>query len=144
MAPPLLEVLRQFDGRCVDGAIVSGWNTKFDEAFLYRAYRQCGLPWRFDYHIFDVWSLYKHLQLIGKLPADLRLGLGTIAHHFNIVRDGEDAHDLHAVAGRQESGGNRPLQRRAAGTQAAVARHNDPRIVAQPAQREWQRPSYVG
>ena len=91
-APPLLDVLRQFDSRCADGAIVSGWNTKFDEAFLYRAYRQCGLPWRFDYHIFDVWSLYKRLQLIGTLPADLRLGLGTIARHFNIVRDGEDAH----------------------------------------------------
>lgn len=91
-APPLLDVLRQFDKRCADGAIVSGWNTKFDEAFLYRAYRQCGLPWRFDYHIFDVWSLYKRLQLIGKLPADLHLGLGTIAQHFNIVRDGEDAH----------------------------------------------------
>lgn len=91
-APPLLDVLRQFDSRCADGAIVSGWNTKFDEAFLYRAYRQCGLPWRFDYHIFDVWSLYKRLQLIGTFPADLHLGLGTIARHFNIVRDGEDAH----------------------------------------------------
>jgi DNA polymerase III subunit epsilon len=92
MAPPLLEVLRHFDSRCADGAIVSGWNTKFDEAFLYKAYRQCGLPWRFDYHIFDVWSLYKHLQLIGKLPHDLHLGLGTIARHFNIVHDGEDGH----------------------------------------------------
>ncbi len=91
-APLLLDVLRQFDSRCADGAIMSGWNTKFDEAVLYRAYRQCGLPWRFDYHIFDVWSLYKRLQLISKLPADLRLGLGTIARHFNIVRDGEDAH----------------------------------------------------
>ena len=91
-APPLLDVLRQFDSRCADGAIVSGWNTKFDEAFLYRAYQQCGLPWRFDYHIFDVWSLYKRLQLIGTFPADLHLGLGTIARHFNIVRDGEDAH----------------------------------------------------
>jgi DNA polymerase-3 subunit epsilon len=91
-APPLVDVLRQFDSRCAEGAIVSGWNTKFDEAFLYRAYRQCGLPWRFDYHIFDVWSLYKRLQLIGTFPADLHLGLGTIARHFNIVRDGEDAH----------------------------------------------------
>ena len=91
-APPLLDVLRRFDSRCADGAIVSGWNTKFDEAFLYRAYRQCGLPWRFDYHIFDVWSLYKRLQLIGTFPANLHLGLGTIARHFNIVRDGEDAH----------------------------------------------------
>ena len=91
-APPLLDVLRQFDSRCADGAIVSGWNTKFDEAFLHRAYQQCGLPWRFDYHIFDVWSLYKRLQLIGTFPADVHLGLGTIARHFNIVRDGEDAH----------------------------------------------------
>src|SRR5262245_64120347 len=39
-APLLLDVLRQFDSRCADGAIVSGWNTKFDEAFLYRAYHQ--------------------------------------------------------------------------------------------------------
>jgi DNA polymerase III epsilon subunit-like protein len=91
-APPLDEVLRQFDSRCVDEAILSGWNTKFDEAFLYKAYQRYGLPWRFDYHIFDVWSLYKRLQLIRKLPADLHLGLGTIAQHYNIVRDGEDHH----------------------------------------------------
>src|SRR5215470_3320306 len=91
-APPLLDVLRQFDSRCADGAIMSGWNTKFDEAFLFRAYRQCGLPWRFDYHIFDVWSLYKRLQLIGALPADVHIGLETIARRFNIVHAGEDAH----------------------------------------------------
>lgn len=91
-APPLYEVLQQFDKRCADEAILSGWNTKFDEAFLYKAYKQYGLPWRFDYHIFDVWSLYKRLQLIGKLPADMHLGLGTIAQHYNIVRDGEDHH----------------------------------------------------
>jgi DNA polymerase III epsilon subunit-like protein len=91
-APPLQEVLRQFDGRCADEAILSGWNTKFDEAFLYKAYQRYGLSWRFDYHIFDVWSLYKRLQLIGKLPADLHLGLGTVARHYDIVRDGEDHH----------------------------------------------------
>ncbi|GIX46552.1 MAG: hypothetical protein KatS3mg131_0763 [Candidatus Tectimicrobiota bacterium] len=91
-APPLEEVLRRFDRRCADGAVLSGWNTKVDEAFLYRAYRRCGLPWRFDYHVFDVWSLYKHLQLRGKLPADLHIGLSTIAKYFNIVRDGESAH----------------------------------------------------
>lgn len=91
-APPLLEVLRQFDSRCHKDAILSGWNTKFDELFLYRAYQRYNLPWRFDYHIFDVWSLYKRLQLVGKLPADLRLGLGTIAKHYNITRDGENHH----------------------------------------------------
>lgn len=91
-APALYEVLQQFDRRCADGAIVSGWNTKFDEAFLYKAYQRYGMTWRFDYHIFDVWSLYKRLQLLGKLPADLHLGLGTVARHYNIVRDGEDAH----------------------------------------------------
>jgi len=91
-APPLDTVLRQFDGRCADDAIISGWNTKFDEAFLYRAYQRYGIKWRFDYHIFDVWSLYKRLQLTGKLPADLHLGLGTVAKHYNIVRDGEDHH----------------------------------------------------
>ena len=69
-AAPLEEVLRQFDKRCQDEAIISGWNTKFDEAFLYRAYQRYGIPWRFDYHIFDVWSLYKRFQLLGVLPAD--------------------------------------------------------------------------
>jgi DNA polymerase-3 subunit epsilon len=91
-APPLEEVLRQFDSRCANEAILSGWNTKFDEAFLYKAYQRYGLRWRFDYHIFDVWSLYKRLQLIGRLPAGLHLGLGTVAQHYNIVRDGEDHH----------------------------------------------------
>lgn len=91
-APPLYEVLRQFDSRCADEAIVSGWNTKFDEAFLFKAYQRYGLKWRFDYHIFDVWSLYKRLQLTGKLPADLHLGLGTVAQHYQIVHAGEDHH----------------------------------------------------
>lgn len=91
-APSLHDVLQQFDRRCADEAIISGWNTKFDEAFLYKAYQRYGIPWRFDYHIFDVWSLYKRLQLIGKLPADMHLGLGTVAQHYNIVRDGEDHH----------------------------------------------------
>jgi DNA polymerase III epsilon subunit-like protein len=91
-APPLYEVLRQFDSRCSNEAILSGWNTKFDELFLYRAYQRYGLPWRFDYHNFDVWSLYKRLQLMGRLPADLRLGLGTIAAHYNVTREGEGHH----------------------------------------------------
>jgi DNA polymerase III epsilon subunit-like protein len=91
-APPLIDVLRQFDSRCADDAIISGWNTKFDEAFLYKAYQRYGLKWRFDYHIFDVWSLYKRLQLTGKLPADLHLGLGTVAEHYHIVQGGEDHH----------------------------------------------------
>jgi DNA polymerase III epsilon subunit-like protein len=34
-APPLEKVLRLFDSRCAKDAILSGWNTKFDEAFLY-------------------------------------------------------------------------------------------------------------
>jgi DNA polymerase III epsilon subunit-like protein len=91
-APPLYEVLLRFDSRCANEAVLSGWNTKFDELFLYRAYQRYGLPWRFDYHIFDVWSIYKRLQLMGKLPTDLRLGLGTIVKHYNIAQDGEDHH----------------------------------------------------
>ncbi len=91
-APPLVETLKQFDARCADNAVISGWNTKFDEAFLYKAYQHHGIPWRFDYHIFDVWSIYKRLQLTGKLPADMHLGLGTVAQYYNIVRDGEDHH----------------------------------------------------
>lgn len=91
-APPLEEVLRRFDERCRDEAIIGGWNTKFDEAFLYRAYQRHGIPWRFDYHIFDVWSLYKRFQLLGVLPADLHLGLGTVAEHYKLIREGEDHH----------------------------------------------------
>jgi DNA polymerase III epsilon subunit-like protein len=91
-ALPLVDVLKQFDQRCADHAVISGWNTKFDEAFLYKAYQRHGIPWRFDYHIFDVWSVYKRLQLLGKLPADMHLGLGTVAQYYNIVRDGEDHH----------------------------------------------------
>jgi DNA polymerase III epsilon subunit-like protein len=91
-APLLQDVLRRFDSRCAKDAILSGWNTKFDEAFLYKAYQRYGIPWRFDYHIFDVWSLYKRLQLVGKLPTDLHLGLGTVIQHYQLVRTGEDHH----------------------------------------------------
>jgi DNA polymerase III epsilon subunit-like protein len=91
-ALPLEEVLRNFDSRCAEDAIISGWNTKFDELFLYKAYQRHGIPWRFDYHIFDVWSLYKRLQLIGELPADMHLGLGTIAEHYKITQADENHH----------------------------------------------------
>ena len=47
-APPLYDVLQRFDSRCTDDAIISGWNTKFYEAFLYKAYHHYGINSRFD------------------------------------------------------------------------------------------------
>ena len=91
-APTLYDVLRGFDRRCADDAVLSGWNTKFDELFLYKAYQLYGIPWRFDYHIFDVWSIFKQHQLIGKLPSDLHLGLETVAEYFKLIEEGEDHH----------------------------------------------------
>ena len=39
-----------------------------------------------------MWSLYKHFQLLGALPADLHLGLGTVAEYCKEIREGEDQH----------------------------------------------------
>lgn len=71
-APSIGAALREFDKRVENYALLAGWNAKFDEAFLKAAYYKHQIPWRFDYHVLDVWALFKHRQLKGILPMSLR------------------------------------------------------------------------
>ena len=56
-APPLHRVIREFAEYAPAEAILCGHNVSFDVAFLQAAYRRVGLPYPFDYHTVDLWSI---------------------------------------------------------------------------------------
>jgi oligoribonuclease (3'-5' exoribonuclease) len=71
-------------------AVPAGQNVRMDVLFLERAYRACGLPWPFDYHVIDLATLFYAWSLVSGevLPAlSLRqaatwagLAQGAVAH----------------------------------------------------------------
>ena len=56
-APPLAEALKSFDSYAPHDAFLCGHNVSFDVAFLKEAYRRVGIPYSFDYHTIDIWSI---------------------------------------------------------------------------------------
>jgi len=72
-APYIDDVIREFDHRVEDKAVLAGWNVPFDVGFIKHAYYIAGVNWRFDYHTLDVWSLYYTLIQAGVLEGPLHL-----------------------------------------------------------------------
>lgn len=71
--------------------VPAGQNVRMDVLFLERAYRSCGMPYPFDYHVLDLATLYYAWSLVSGEPAraiSLRqaattaglLGEGGVAH----------------------------------------------------------------
>ncbi len=70
--------------------VPAGQNVRMDVAFLERGFRNCGMPWPFDYHVIDLATLYYawslvHGEELGALSlrhAATRAGLadGSIPH----------------------------------------------------------------
>ena len=71
--------------------VPAGQNVRMDVLFLERAYRNCGIPYPFDYHVLDLATLYYAWSLVSGEPAraiSLRqaattaglLGEGGVAH----------------------------------------------------------------
>ena len=56
-APTITEVIRDFDRYAGTGSLLCGHNVAFDAAFIREAYAKANIPYRFDYHILDVWSI---------------------------------------------------------------------------------------
>ena len=52
-------------------AVPAGQNVRMDVLFLERAYRRCGLPYPFDYHVIDLATLFYSWSLVAgeQLPA---------------------------------------------------------------------------
>ena len=40
-----------------DEVVLAAWNGAFDLGFLLENYRRLGLPWRWDFHFLELWSL---------------------------------------------------------------------------------------
>jgi oligoribonuclease (3'-5' exoribonuclease) len=75
-APPLRQVLGELSDLMPANALVvpAGQNVRMDVAFLERGYRNCGIPFPFDYHVIDLATLFYAWSLIsGERVAALSL-----------------------------------------------------------------------
>jgi len=91
-ALPLRQVLGEISALLPRGrtAVPAGQNVRMDVQFLERAYRSCGLPYPFDYHVIDlatlfyVWSLVvgEPVSALSLRQAASTAGLleGSVAH----------------------------------------------------------------
>lgn len=108
-ARPIREVLTELAEMLPKGrkVVPAGQNVRMDVLFLEKAYRACGIPWPFDYHVIDLATLYYAWSLVagetvsalslrqaattaglvnGAVPhraaADARLTLETFRHYL--------------------------------------------------------------
>ncbi len=75
-APPLRQVLTEMNELLPNGTLVvpAGQNVRMDVAFLERGYRNCGIPYPFDYHVIDLVTLFFTWSLVaGEKIASLSL-----------------------------------------------------------------------
>jgi DNA polymerase III epsilon subunit-like protein len=69
-APHVRQVLREITELLPSGRTVvpAGQNVRMDVLFLERAYRGCGMPWPFDYHVIDLATLFYAWSLVAGEP----------------------------------------------------------------------------
>ncbi len=61
------QALTEFAALCPKGKTVvpAGQNVRMDVVFLERAYKACGIPWPFDYHVIDLATLFYSWTLVA-------------------------------------------------------------------------------
>ena len=66
-APGIRQVLTEFadllPAECT--VVPAGQNVRMDVSFLERAYRNCAIPYPFDYHVIDLATLYYSWSLVA-------------------------------------------------------------------------------
>lgn len=69
-APHVREVLTELAAMCPKGKTVvpAGQNVRMDVIFLERAYKNCGIPLPFDYHVIDLATLFYAWSLVAGEP----------------------------------------------------------------------------
>ena len=75
-APKLRRVLTELSALLPSGATVvpAGQNVRMDVQFLERGFRNCGLPYPFDYHVIDLATLFYTWSLVhGEVVSALSL-----------------------------------------------------------------------
>ncbi|MCG8587712.1 MAG: 3'-5' exonuclease [Proteobacteria bacterium] len=66
-APPIRQVLTELKDMLPPGKkiVPAGQNVRMDVLFLERAYRQCEIPYPFDYHVIDLATLFYAWSLVA-------------------------------------------------------------------------------
>jgi DNA polymerase III epsilon subunit-like protein len=86
-ALPLRQALSELTGLLPKGRTVvpAGQNVRMDVQFLERGFKQCELPWPFDYHVIDLATLYYAWSLVAgeRVPA---LSLRQAASNAGLIR----------------------------------------------------------
>ena len=69
-APHVRQVLSELAAMCPPGKTVvpAGQNVRMDVIFLERAYKNCGIPYPFDYHVIDLATLFYAWSLVAGEP----------------------------------------------------------------------------
>jgi DNA polymerase III epsilon subunit-like protein len=66
-AVPIRQALSELSALAPKGKtlVPAGQNVRMDVQFIERAYRRCGLPYPFDYHVIDLATLYYAFSLVA-------------------------------------------------------------------------------
>lgn len=87
-APSLRTVINKFQKKFGTNVIIAPYGTIMDTAMLRVAYKKIGKPYKFDYHVFDVWPLCYTYMAKKKLLVNKKrfsgFSLNDIANHFKI------------------------------------------------------------
>ncbi len=73
--------------------IPAGQNVRMDVTFLERAYKACGIPYPFDYHVIDLATLFYAWSLVAGEPVPA-LSLRQAASLAGLARSGQAHHAL--------------------------------------------------
>ncbi len=97
-APGVRQVLTEFSALCPPGKTVvpAGQNVRMDVLFLERAYKNCEIPYPFDYHVIDLATLFYSWSLVSGETASA-LSLRQAAMSAGLL-DGAVAHRAMADA----------------------------------------------
>ncbi len=92
-APPVRQVLEELTEMVPKDRVVvpAGQNVRMDVAFLERAFRNCELPYPFDYHVIDLATLFYSWSLVAGKPAGA-LSLRQAASTAGLLQEGGVAH----------------------------------------------------
>ena len=66
--------------------VPAGQNVRMDVLFLEKAYKACGIPYPFDYHVIDLATLYFSWSLVAGEPVSA-LSLRQAATHAGLAED---------------------------------------------------------
>lgn len=72
-APSLKEAILEFNQLFNKPVIICVWGGILDAIFLQKAYTKCHIPYSFDYHVFNIWSLaYPFMAIKNQLKDSTR------------------------------------------------------------------------